>query len=331
MLIGARHRGRCGAALLGVVLGVACADEPTPALLDAVTEAEVPAAATEPTSDATPAVAEVAAIPDTSLPLTLLATEVPGDPGSARATIRDHDAGTIAHYRVGDAVHETAIIASIDRGSVTLVHDEQRERLAIGIAPAQIAAGDVFYADLVDDTLGDSMQDGVQLDTGPGWMIKTPAHAWGTPRTVHRLREALRSYARAADGGPDVHVGDLSRAGGGPFPPHLSHQTGRDVDIGYVLHGRDADVPRFLRAHAGNLDRARTWALVYAILETRAVAWIFMDYGVQAMLYEQALEDGATAEALETWFQYPRGNRAMRGMIRDWRGHDDHFHVRLQQ
>ena len=47
------------------------------------------------------------------------------------------------------------------------------------------------------------------------------------------------------------------------------------------------------------------------------------------MLYEQARAEGATAEALDTWFQYPAGDRAMHGILRDWRGHDDHFHVRF--
>lgn len=325
-------RGRA-AVLVGCGLLLACPDppasppKPAPPIVEVANEGPSTPTPSEPTSAEPTPLAPVE--PITTLPLTLLATEVPNDPAGTRATIRDQEAGTIAHYRVGDPVRKTAIVAAIERGRVILIHDEQRERLEIGVAPANIATGDVFYADLIDDTLGDTMADGVQLEAGPGWMIKTPAYAWGTPRTVHRLREALRAYVRVADGGPDVHVGDLSKSGGGPFPPHLSHRSGRDVDIAYVLTGRDADVSRFLRAHAGNLDRARTWKLVRALLDTRGVAWIFMDYRVQELLYEQARMDGASAEALDTWFQYPRGNRAMRGMIRDWRGHDDHFHVRF--
>ena len=30
-------------------------------------------------------------------------------------------------------------------------------------------------------------------------------------------------------------VGDLSRRRGGFFPPHVSHQNGRDADIGFYL------------------------------------------------------------------------------------------------
>lgn len=283
----------------------------------------------EPKPDAGVAAPAVPELPVTTLALTLLATQVPGDPAAARATIRDHEAGTIAHYQPGDPIGEAAIVVAIERGRVILIHDERRERLDVGQAIARIEATDVFYTDLVDDALDDTIAHGVQLESGPGWIVKTPAFAWGTPRTVHRLREAIRSYVRVAEGGPDVHVGDLSKSGGGPFPPHLSHRAGRDVDIAYVLTGSDADVLRFLTATSGNLDATRSWKLVRALLETRSVAWVFMDYDVQRMLHAEATRTGATADQLATWFQYPRGNRAMHGMIRDWRGHDDHFHVRF--
>jgi hypothetical protein len=270
-------------------------------------------------------------LPATSLPLVLLATQVPADPSQARATIRDAEAGTIAHYRVGDAIRKSAIVAAIAAGRVELVHDEQRELLRAGAEPAALSPDDVFYADFVDESMPETMADGVQFESGPGWVVKTPAYAWGTRRAVHRLREALRAYVRVAQGGPDVHVGDLSKPGGGPFPPHISHRAGRDVDIGYVLRGSVADVSRFVTATAANLDRARTWQLVRALLDTHAVAWIFMDYEVQRMLYEHALAAGTPKDTLEALFQYPRGNRASAGVIRDWRGHADHFHVRWTQ
>lgn len=304
--------------------------EPTEVAPDPV--AAEPTVAGEVPNPPTSAVADPSAptLPPTSLELTLLATLVPADPELARATIRDGEAGTIASYRPGDAIRADAIIATIADGAVTLVHDERHELLAVGVEPAALDPDDVFYADLVDTTLSDAMTDGVQLEDGTGWLLKRPTNAWGTPRTIHRLREALRSYWRVADGGPDVHVGDISRAGGGAFPPHLSHRDGRDVDIGYVLVGHQADQPRFVHAHAGNLDRTRTWTLLRLLLESRTVAWIFMDYEIQRLLYEHARAEGVPADKLDAWFQYPSGNRTTRGIIRDWRGHDDHFHVRFQ-
>lgn len=303
-------------------------EEAEPVAAPTTPEAEVPKPATPEIDE--PAAAPVPTLPVTALPLTLLATQVPADPQQARATIRDGDAGTIASYRPGDTIRADAIIGSIADGKVTLVHDEREELLAVGVEPAQLEPDDVFYADLVDTSLSDAMTDGVQLDAGPGWQIKRPHNAWGTPRTVHRLREALRAYVRVADGGPDVHVGDISRSGGGAFPPHLSHRDGRDVDIGYVLLGDQADQPRFVHTHAHNIDRARTWTLLRILLESHAIAYVFMDYDVQELLYEHALGEGVPRDKLDAWFQYPGGNRAARGIIRDWRGHDDHFHVRFQ-
>jgi hypothetical protein len=267
--------------------------------------------------------------PPTTLPLTLLATLAADDPGEARATIRDNERGVIATYRAGDVIRDDAIVVAVERGKVRIEHDERRELLAIGIAPAKLSAEDVFYPDLVEHDLPNTMVDAVQLPEGAGYVIKRPHLAWGTPRTVHVLREALRTYAREVDGGPAIHVGDISRKEGGPLPPHLSHRHGLDVDIGYVLRGGDADTIRFTRAHAGNLDRARTWALLETLLESRAIGWIFMDYDVQRLLVEHARASGVADDKLAVWFQYPHGNRAMRGMIRDWRGHDDHFHVRF--
>lgn len=308
---------------------VAACDDTAAAPVEA---APAPIAAAAPTIEPTPVPAPVPADPPaTALPLVLLATLVADDPTASKATIRDETAKTVISYRPGDPIRDDAIVVRVLPGKVVIVHDEREELLAVGVAPAELAPDDVFYPDLVDDDLSDTMADGVQLQSGQGWEVKKSVFAWGTPRTVHRLREALRTYARRDPQSPDVHVGDISKAGGGPFPPHLSHRIGRDVDIGYVLQGRSAHESRFVHTDASNLDRARTWALVQTLLETRAVAWIFMDYEIQRLLFEHARAQGVAADRLDAWFQYPAGNRATRGIIRDWRGHDDHFHVRFTE
>ena len=48
---------------------------------------------------------------------------------------------------------------------------------------------------------------------------------------VQGIQRAITLYSRRARGGPKIHVGDLSLRGGGHFPPHLSHRSGRDVDV----------------------------------------------------------------------------------------------------
>lgn len=70
----------------------------------------------------------------------------------------------------------------------------------------------------------------VQLG-GAGLQVRSAAKAWVTPG----VRDAmLRAGAAAAALGLQVQVLDASREGGGPFPPHKSHQAGRDVDVRYL-------------------------------------------------------------------------------------------------
>ncbi len=263
--------------------------------------------------------------PPTELPLALLATMGAPPPAPSRATIRDEDSGVIASYRPGDHLREDVEVLSIEDGLVELSNAGEVEYLSISEIPVELSAKDVFYPDLVDELrLSASMGDGSPLPPGPEYTIKSETFAWATPRTIALLREAIHEYARGRKV-PKVHIGDISRRGGGPFAPHVSHQEGRDVDIAYVLHDRG----RTGVATAGNLDRRHTWSLLRALLDTRAVTYVFIDYEVQRMLYEHARAEGLTETQLETWFQYPYGRRAARGIIRHWKGHRDHFHVRF--
>jgi hypothetical protein len=263
--------------------------------------------------------------PPTSLRLHLLATLGAPPPAPSRATIRDEGSGVIASYRPGDHVREGVEVLAIEDGLVELSNEGEVEYLSISEIPVELSADDVFYPDLVDELgLSGSMSDGAPMPPGPEYTLKAEAFAWATPRTIALLRDAIREYARGRKA-PKVHIGDISRRGGGPFAPHLSHQEGRDVDIAYVLHDRS----RFGPASSGNLDRRHTWDLLRELLDTRAITYVFVDYEVQRMLYEHALGEGMTEEQLDPWFQYPYGRRAARGILRHWKGHRDHFHVRF--
>jgi hypothetical protein len=267
-----------------------------------------------------------AELPPTGLPLTLLAT-LSGPEG--RATIRDDDEGVIATYRPGETLRPDVFVVAIDEDGVTLDEDGATFRLPFDPEATELRPDDVFYPDLVRyDDLPHSMADAVQLGDGEGWVVKHAAYAWGTPRTVAAIREALHRYGRAHPDAPDVYVGDLSKKDGGPFPPHLSHQSGRDVDIGLVHSGRHAGARGFFKA---NLDLERTWALLSALLDTGQVAYVFVDYHVQARLYEWAAAHDVSPALLESRFQYPHGRTAAHGIVRHWKGHADHLHVRFRE
>ena len=180
------------------------------------------------------------------------------------------------------------------------------------------------------DTDRGVLKGGVQLPPGRNYHVKWNAAAWGTANTIRHIQSAVSVYKRKMPGGPKVHVGDISKQRGGKFHPHLSHQHGRDVDVGYVLTGKYAHETRFRNANGDNLDVARTWTLIKAFVDTNDVTYIFMDYRIQKQLYEYAKKRGVSEDTLDELFQYPRGRGRTHGLIRHWRGHVNHFHVRFR-
>jgi LysM repeat protein len=170
----------------------------------------------------------------------------------------------------------------------------------------------------------------VQLPTSRHYHVKRPHLAYGTPDTIDLIQGAIGRYAKRHANGPRLVVGDISKRGGGPLPHHVSHRAGRDVDVGYLRKGDDADAPRFTRVDARTLDVPRTWALVKSFLDTNRVKYVFMDHGVQKLLYQYARSQGVADDLLDELFQYPRSRYRAHGIIRHWRNHRDHFHVRFR-
>ncbi len=174
-----------------------------------------------------------------------------------------------------------------------------------------------------------------QLPAGPGYYRRRPHRAWATNETVTHL---LNTIAEVKQKHPKVHdlaIGDLSAKDGGRIPPHKSHQSGRDADIGYYFQNQPRQGPKaFIRADRNPLDFEATWTLLTALIgdnpRASRVEYIFMNYRVQKILYEWAKKKGVPERTLSRMFQYPHGKRAMHGMIRHEPGHDAHMHVRFK-
>lgn len=162
------------------------------------------------------------------------------------------------------------------------------------------------------------------------YTIKRKHNVYGTARTVRLLGQVVDRYVKRADGGPKLRIGDISKDGGGPLAGHLSHQEGNDVDIGLVLTGELANRLHFSGASEDNIDLERTWILIEELVATGEVRVIYLDYQVQSLLYEHARKRGVSKSKLDEYFQYPRGTGRTRGLIRHWRGHKQHIHVRFR-
>lgn len=161
---------------------------------------------------------------------------------------------------------------------------------------------------------------GVQLPLGEGYNIRRPANAWGTPPTIEGIVAAIARYREVHPDAPLVQVGDISRKNGGPLREHVSHQEGRDVDIGYVFETSEDG--------RKTMDLTRSWALVRSFAADENVAVIFMDYKVQKRLFEHAQSLGVDEAELHRLFEYPRGHDED-AVFYHWPGHDRHFHVRF--
>jgi LysM repeat protein len=158
--------------------------------------------------------------------------------------------------------------------------------------------------------------------------IRRPRAAYGTPKTIDLVQRAVSQYRRAHKGAPKVVIGDISRKGGGQLHPHASHQTGRDIDLGYVVRGPGHE--RVGKLSYARIDVARTWALIEAFIDTKQVVYVFVDYRLQEQLYEHARAQGVPQRELDGLFQYPHGRGRAHGIIRHWPNHRHHFHVRFR-
>jgi murein endopeptidase len=163
---------------------------------------------------------------------------------------------------------------------------------------------------------------------GPGW-IRKKGPAYGTDETLRLLDWAFQEVRSIYPGSAPIVVGDISGQWGGPLKKHNSHQSGRDVDIGYFAADNEP-LREFRKLTADTMDVEKTWALVERFLVTGYVRFIFISYVLQEPLYEEALACGWSPEELERIFQYPRGHRTRKGIIRHAKGHQDHFHLRFK-
>ncbi len=165
---------------------------------------------------------------------------------------------------------------------------------------------------------------GMQMPTGANWELVSPGLAWGTKETVDGLAHAIDSVAERFPSTPKAFIGNISASRGGHLPPHVSHQSGRDVDLGYYL----TEGHRwYATANASNLDRPRTWHLVRTLIADSDIDLILVDLQVQKVLKAYAREIGEDPTWLDQIFQ--AGGKSQRPILFHAKGHASHLHVRF--
>jgi hypothetical protein len=179
------------------------------------------------------------------------------------------------------------------------------------------------------------LQHASALPPGEGYFIRRPERAYGTQTTIDLTERAI---GETLDAFPDEHIlaiGDISAPSGGTITQHRSHQSGRDIDVGLFYREKPAGYPAsFIHADEDNLDCAATFKLLESFLATAGddggVQMIFLDFDVQGILYDWALDHGVSERRLERIFQYPHGRGSAEGIVRHEPNHDNHMHVRFQ-
>jgi LysM repeat protein len=189
--------------------------------------------------------------------------------------------------------------------------------------------GDVIPAFAPESDKG-KLKYSARLRPHSAYWIKRPRNSYGTRKVVQLIASTFEKYRRKYKG-PKVVMGDLSKKGGGPLAGHVSHQKGRDVDIGWVFKKGKGSSKRFVKGTEKNLDIRRTWAMLHAFLKTEQIEFMFIDYSIQKLLYEEAVKRRVSKQKLAQWFQYPRPKARLYGIVRHWKGHADHVHIRFRK
>jgi penicillin-insensitive murein endopeptidase len=288
------------------------APEPAPALTDAVLAAMQ---------------RDTGALDLGVVPLEGEPTAEPGEPGAfADLVIPDAEAVSTAIARARDAVP-----GSGPGGADKWRHiPEDRS----GDPRASVSVGNATTGVLVN---GKAL-----APAGRGYRVRTPtltrAFHHGTDGLVSALQRAAAEVERAYAGSV-LLVGNMSRELGGDIPPSVSHNSGRDVDLGFFVCdelGRplgppgddyvtfDADGVSEGRAPQLYFDSARNWELVRALLTDPAVQvqYVFVAEWLEALLLDYAIRTGVDPDLVvraDQVMQQPHNSSP----------HAEHFHVRL--
>lgn len=174
-----------------------------------------------------------------------------------------------------------------------------------------------------------TLEGGVPMMEGKGRRILAiPWKTWGTATTVAMLDVLLDRWAARGNVQP-ILVGNMANRTGGRLEPHSTHQSGRDVDLGYPQVLAAGAELNWQEMNAKNLDAAETWALLFLLADSGAVEEIYIDRELQKLLHDYALSKELLSKAaLAKWMEYPRPTGTP-AFIQHVNGHTDHLHVRF--
>jgi murein endopeptidase len=151
------------------------------------------------------------------------------------------------------------------------------------------------------------------------------------------LLESAGAHVAKEFPGTVLHLGNFSAQGGGDIPYSVSHNSGRDGDLGFFVVDEAGDPvapPDLLPLDENGryegeegtfvFDAPRNWALVEGMIESDAaqLQYIFISEPLKRMLLDAAREQGASSDTIKkakVLLHQPGGALP----------HNDHFHIRI--
>ncbi len=228
----------------------------------------------------------------------------------------------------GDNLRRIARKLKVDIDTLRGINRIKGDLIHPGDKIAYLVPGPEKASESVGRAFGGKLVNGEKLPKGPGYTYGRRSNVYGTNETITLLIECFGKIIQKYPKGPIIVVGNLSQKKGGGFGPHASHQSGRDVDIGYFHKESFQPVVSLVKTTAKNIDARKTWFLIQTFLDTRKVKYMFMNHELQKVLYEHLKKRRFKQSYIDRIFQYPRKSGGG-GIIQHSDGHDDHIHIRF--
>ncbi|MGC4063056.1 MAG: penicillin-insensitive murein endopeptidase [Polyangiaceae bacterium] len=172
---------------------------------------------------------------------------------------------------------------------------------------------------------GGALFNAVPMPEDSAWTLVDPRHAFGTEETVGALSFALRAVFQRFPGTAPVPIGHLSAKDGGYLRPHRSHQSGRDVDLGFYF--REGAKSWYARATPETLDLERTVFLLRILLDETDIEMVLIDQSLHEPLRNYAETHGVDQAQVNALFR-PHGG--LPPIVRHAPGHATHLHLRFR-
>lgn len=106
-----------------------------------------------------------------------------------------------------------------------------------------------------------SLSEPAQLPQSPAYYRRRMPRTYATAHLIEHTKRAVEAVHARYLTLHRLAIGDLSDEDGGPLEGHRTHQSGRDIDLGFYFVEQPEGYPEhFVEGQGDNLDVEATWA-----------------------------------------------------------------------